>query len=454
MTLNFILIGLYLLTVLFIGWRAGKKESPSDFVIASRNVGLFRTSASIFAVLGGEMLIAQAALSYSIGFSAFWFWAGLATGMVLLGFAAAKIKTLGDKYGFINLSEYFGLKWGQSNRIFAALIVFVTFFALLSIQFMAVGNIISPLFNIAYPTIVIGAGLVVLAYLLLGGYKAVINTDLLQAILMFGLLIGLTFFIEIGPVNFSQSIFAAGTTTFFSLLLIGIFIIFASADIWQRIFSARSAKIARNSLFLTTLLFLIFGFATTLIGVAAFNHFPEIDPGEAFFWGLSALLPVWLLGVGIVMVLATIMSTIDTEVYLLASNIGKDFVARTKKDISDIELGKIIRATMIVLVFIAMLIAIFVRDIVTVLFGLASFGLSLSPAIVGSLFWKLKPKAVFFSMLGGVLAFAVLIVTGQFNPDNAVASLPAALIFLIIGQMIFKGSELEAPEPESASAVR
>ena len=57
-------------------------------------------------------------------------------------------------------------------------------------------------------------------------------------------------------------------------------------------------------------------------------------------------------------------------------------------------------------------------------------------------------------MLGGLIAFFALIILGQFNPDNAVASLPAALIFLIIGQIIFKGSELEAPEPESASAVR
>ena len=147
MTLNFILVGIYFLAVLVIGWRAGKKETPSDFIIASRNVGFFRTTASIFAVLGGEMLITQAAFSYTMGFSAFWLWAGLTIGLIVLGLSAAKIKTLGDKYGFINLSEYFGLKWGQSYRIFAALIVFVAFFGLLSLQFMAMGNIISPLFK-------------------------------------------------------------------------------------------------------------------------------------------------------------------------------------------------------------------------------------------------------------------------------------------------------------------
>lgn len=448
MTLNFILVGLYLLTVLFIGWRAGRKETPSDFIIASRNVGLFRTTASIFAVLGGEMLIAQAALSYTMGFSAFWFWGGIAIGMILFAFVVPKIKALGDRYDFINLSEYFGLKWGQKNRVFAALIVFITFFGLLILQFMAIGSITSPLFNISYPIIVVGAGAVVMAYLLLGGYKAVVNTDLLQAVLMLGLLVGLMFFMDIGPINFSQSIFAAGTTTFVGFLVIGFFFIFASADIWQRIFSARSEKVAKNSILLVTLLFLIFGFAMTLIGVAAHNHFPEIDPNEAFFWGLTTLLPAWLSGAGIVMVFATIMSTIDTEVYLLASSVAKDFVARTKENISDIDLSGIIRVTMVLLVVIAMLIAIFIRDVVTTLFAIASFGLSLSPAVIASLLWKLKPKAVFLSMTGGLLAFFALIALGQFNPDNAVASLPAAFIFLIIGQIIFKGSELEAPVPE------
>ena len=126
---------------------------------------------------------------------------------------------------------------------------------------------------------------------------------------------------------------------------------------------------------------------------------------------------------------------------MLASSIAKDFIARARQEISDIELSKIIRVAMVLLVLVAMLIAIFVRDVVSTLFAIASFGLSLAPAVIGSLLWKLKPKAVFFSMLGGLLAFFALIVLGQFNPDNAVASLPAALIFLIIGQIIFRGSE-------------
>lgn len=442
--INFFLIGLYFFGVIIIGWRTGRKETPQDFIIASRNVGFWRTTASIFAVLGGEMFIAQAALGYSMSFAAFWFWVGLASGTILLALAAPKIKALGDKCGFINLSEYFGLKWGQKNRIFAAAIIFLTFFALLVLQFTATGSIISPLLNISYPTVVIVSGAVVLAYLLLGGYKAVVATDLLQAILMFFIFASLVIFLNFNEINFVNPVYsiAIDPALFIAFFLIGIFVIFASADIWQRIYSAKTASVARKSLYTSTILWLIFGFFITLVGVAAKIRFPNIDPNEAFYWGLFGILPSWLVGLGVVMVLATIMSTIDTEVYLLSSTIAKDFVASRKRDIDDIQLIKIIKTGMAALSILAMLFAIIVRDVLVVLFGLASFVLSLSPVIVASLFWKLKPNAVFFSMIGGVLAFSALIILGQFTPENSVATLPAALVFLVIGQLIFRDSEI------------
>lgn len=434
---NLGLVILYLFAVLFIGWRTGKRETPQDFIIASRKVGFFRTTASVFAVLGGEMLIAQAALAYSMGFGAFWFWAGLALGMILLGLAAPKIKTIGDTYGLINLSEYFGHRWGKLSRYLVALIIFITFFALLALQFIAVGTIISPLFNVSYSLVVIVSGLVVLAYLLLGGYKAVVATDLLQAILMFVLFVGLIFFIDFGDINFTESLLTISPAIFIAFLALGIFLSFSSADIWQRIYSARTNKIARSSLFTVTTLFLVFGFCMTLVGVVARNRFANLNPNDAFYYGLFQLLPPWLLGAAIVMVLATIMSTIDTEVYLVASSIARDFIAQRRK-LTDEQLTKVISYAMIVLSGVAMIFAIFVRDILSILFGLSSLLLSVSPVVIASLFWKLKSNAVILSLIGGIAAFLVLIVMNQLTPENSVITLPAALVFLLIGQVIFR----------------
>ena len=435
--LNLGLVLLYCLAVLYIGWRTGRRETPQDFIIASKNVGFFRTTASVFAVLGGEMLIAQAALAYSMGLGAFWFWAGLAFGMILLGLAAPKIKTVGDMYGLINLSEYFGLRWGKLSRYLVALIIFVTFFALLSLQFIAVGTIISPLFNVSYSLVVIVSGLVVLVYLLLGGYKAVVATDLLQAILMFILFVGLIFFIDFGDINFTESLLSISPTIFISFLALGIFLAFSSADIWQRIYSARTNQVARSSLFTVTALFLVFGFCMTLVGVVARNNFANLNPNDAFYYGLFQMLPPWLLGAAVVMVLATIMSTIDTEVYLVASSVARDFIAQKRK-FTDEELTKIISYSMIILSGAAMIFAIFVRDIISILFGLSSLLLSVSPVVIASLFWKLKPKAVALSLLGGIAAFLVLIILNQLTPENSVITLPAALVFLLLGQVVFR----------------
>ena len=73
-----------------------------------------------------------------------------------------------------------------------------------------------------------------------------------------------------------------------------------------------------------------------------------------------------------------------------------------------------------------------------VIIGILSLILAVSPAIIGSLFWKMKSNAVFLSMLAGVISLIILIITGNFNPDNSIITLPTAIVFLIIGQIIFK----------------
>jgi putative effector of murein hydrolase LrgA (UPF0299 family) len=58
--------------------------------------------------------------------------------------------------------------------------------------------------------------------------------------------------------------------------------------------------------------------------------------------------------------------------------------------------------------------------------------------VIASLFWKLKSKAVFLSMASGFGAFLILFVLGNLSPDTAAITLPAAIIGLILGQIVFK----------------
>lgn len=437
-TSNILIILLYFAVVFGIAFWVKKRETLKEYLIAGRKIGILQTAASITAVIGGMLLVGQAALAYDLGFGAMWFWIGFALGMILLGLAAKKLKPLADEHKFLTISDYIFTKFDYKSGVLSSIIFFIAFFALLTGQFIAGGSLFGPLLGINYSTAVIIMGVGTLFYLLLGGFKAVIKTDFLQFLIMFFVFIFVLFTINIGGFTPEQtSLTNIGSFSIITFLILGIFATFAGADIWQRIFSAKDAETVKKGSWLSALFFVIFGTALTIIGIAAKNNFPNIDSGEALYYGMLQLVPAPLLAIAVVAILAAIMSTIDTELFYLSSSIAKDFFSRRNKTVDE-KLVKIIKTSLVVLAIISMLIAIFVSEILLVLFGIVSLILCVSPAIVASLFWKTKSNAVFLSMIGGILGLLYLVISGNFNPDNSIITLPAAVVFLIIGQIVFK----------------
>ena len=93
---------------------------------------------------------------------------------------------------------------------------------------------------------------------------------------------------------------------------------------------------------------------------------------------------------------------------------------------------------MALLIALAVLIGIFYQNILALGFSLGSLGLALFPVVFGSLYWKLKHRAVFWSLVFGLLSVVVLFATDSLTPANAVLSLPVVLFSLLIFQKIFK----------------
>jgi len=435
---NIILIIFYFAVVFGIGLWAKRKQTAGDYINASRRVGLFQSSASILAIMGGIFLIGQAALSYDLGFGVMWFWVGLALGLVLLGFMAEKVKKIADKNNLLTISEYILSKYDSKNATLASIILFLAFFSVLIGQFIAGGSLFAPLLGISYPVAVIILGLGTLLYLTFGGFKAVVKTDLLQFLIMLFVFAFLIFNIDLGEYSSQQlDLTAVGGSFIVSFLLVGVFVVFGAADIWQRIFAANSIKTAKKASYISALIFIVFGIMLSYVGIAAKNHFPNINPSEAFYYGLFHLLPAPLLGLAIIAVLAAIMSTIDTELFYLASSATRDFVSK-KRQYSQEKLAINIRKIILLLAFTSMVIAIFVSNILQLIFALISLNLIVSPIIFFSLFWKIKKRAVFLGMLGGLLAFFALVISANLNADTIVATLPATILFLVAGQLIFR----------------
>jgi len=435
---NLILIAVYFLIVFAIGFWVKRKETVREYLNADRKVGLLQTTASIVAVMGGMILVAQATLGFEMGIAAAWYFVGIALGMVFLGLCVGKVKKIAMKKNFLTLSDYFLEKFDPKNKILSAIIIFTALFAVLVGQFIAAGSLFSPLLGINYSIAVLLIMVSVLIYLVLGGFKAVIKTDLLQFFIMAIVFSFILFIVDIGNYTPEQiNINSVGGSYIAIFLLLGTFAILSAADIWQRIFAAKDIKTARNASFLSAVLFFIFGTVLTVIGMAAKNNFPNIKPEEALYYGLFELIPLPLIGITIVFVLAAIMSTIDTELFYLSSSISKDFL-QGKTNVSEDKLAKNIRKYILVLAIISALTAIFFSNILTIIFGIASLSLAVSPTLMASFFWKIKNNAAFMSMLAGLISLIILVVTGNFNPDNSIITLPVAIVFLIIGQIVFR----------------
>ena len=429
----------YLIAVIAIGLWTKRREATGDFLIANRSAGVVLTTASLSAVAGGLVLDGDTELGFEYGAGALWIVAGDSAGLALLGLVAGRIRRLADEHGFLTLTDYLFLRFGARTGYLGFVLQFVGFLFLLAAQFIVGGRLFATLASIEYPVAVIFMGAVTVTYVLLGGFKAVIRTDLLQFAVMF------LVFVFLVPLNanFAEldlelDLGSPGPVRSASFFLSAIAGLFVGGDIWQRVYSAKSGRVARTSLFLSAAVWLIFGGCLVLLGIAA-RASPGATAERALFVGLFELLPHELASIATVAILAALMSTIDTEVFLLASMVAKDFVGRRREMTQD-EMARVIRLAMVGVAVPAMLIAIYWPSILGVLFILLSLLMALFPVILVSLFRPLTPGVAFASILTGTLLVMPAFLFGWSDQDTA-----PLIVLMGSGAVIVLGMFRRAP---------
>ncbi len=430
----------YFALVVAIGLWTKRREAVGDFLIGSRSVGTAMTTASLCAVMGGMVLGGGTEMGYEFGAGALWLTAGTAGGLVLLGIVAARIRKLADEHGFLTLSDYLFLQFDAKTGYLGALLLFVAFLFLLAAQFIVGGRLFAALTPIDYPVAVFLMGGITLAYVLLGGFKAVVRTDLLQfAVMALVFIFLLPAHIDFEQTQFDFDIGSPGPLRMIGFFLSGVAGIFVGADIWQRIYSARDRRVARNSLYLSAVVWTVMGCCLVLLGMAA-RDAGGLTADGALFYGLYELLPPALAGVATVAVLAALMSTIDTEVFLLSSSVAKDFVARSR-ELDPEGMTRVIRFAMVGVTLPAMLMAIYWPSILNALFVFLSLLIAMFPVLLVSLYRPVAPNIAFASMLTGGLLLAPAFLLGWINPDTSpLLVLAGAGAALLVGAMVSRSA--------------
>jgi Na+/proline symporter len=131
------------------------------------------------------------------------------------------------------------------------------------------------------------------------------------------------------------------------------------------------------------------------------------------------------------------LSSSDTITFMLSSIFTRDLKNYTNK-YSEESMKKLTRFFMLFFVAITVVIAIFYQNIIALGLSMGSLSLALFPVIFGSFYWKLKERAVFWSLFLSFVSGIIIFVADKVNPQNAAISLPVALISLIFFQKLFK----------------
>src|SRR3990167_7087371 len=440
MTLTIIFFLIYIAIVVAIGIISARKESEDGFMIAERRVEGVQVAATMSAgFFDGATLSIYVAFLYLYGFSAIWLFVGIALGFLFVRKYAHKIKQKADELKVYTMPEYFFKILGKKNGLMFSFFLVLQFFLLLIVNLVISGKVLSAIFPIPYFLSVIIGGAIVLTYLLLAGFKAVVRTDFFQVIIAFVMTFSVGIFL-FGKANISISEFSLGTlgvgNTIGFLILAG-FGIMVAPDLWQRIFATKDERNLKRGLNYSVFIILIFAVVVSVVGLATKQFFPNILPENALVTGFSNLLPFGLKEFGMVLLYAVSLSSSDTVTFVVASIFTRDIKNYSQKH-SEESMKKLTRFFMILFIVLAILVSIFYQNILTLGFSLASLNLALFPIVFGSLYWKLKQRAVFWSLVLGFLSIVVLFFANQLNPQNAVLSLPVVLFSLLIFQRIFK----------------
>jgi len=425
-------IVLFFLINIIIGFFVSKKLDIEGYFIANRKLGLFQSVMTISGTFIGAMtLLVYTAFVFTFGISAIWMFIGFCIGFIIFSFFAIYLKKHSKGKKFYTMTDYFKFRFGKKVALAIIAVIFIWYFGTLSAQFIGGGKVLMELTSCSFEICAVIMCAVILFYLILGGFKSVVQTDVFQFIIL-GLIICAMAFILQSEVSVPLSHFNpfnAGIANIIAFLMFGILTPFATQDYWQRIFAMKDIKTAKRTFIISGFLVLFISIFLTYIGLVARTVFTNIDPDTAAVYGFTQLVPPFLVGFVAIAFFAAILSTADTFLFLLAVNFTNDILGMKDKD----PRGKIkyTRIAIIVIGVLALALALVYQNIVGITIIFKSIGLSVAPIVILIWFTKGNRNAIISTVIISTLLVLAFSLTGFIKPELALVSIIGG--FLIYG---------------------
>jgi sodium/proline symporter len=422
-------IFIYLGILLFLGWLASRRMGDiKDFFAAGKKLGFITVAFSARATgESGWLLLGLTGMGAALGAKAFWVVGGEVLGVTIAWlFMSRRFKRLTDRYDSITVPDYLESRFKDSTNLLrlvsaSTLVIFVTIYV--SAQIDATGKAFEFFLDWNYFTGALVGFAVVMLYSVTGGFLAVVWSDVFQGTLMFVGLVTLPIVGLVAAGGFEpvftgleaqdpNLVHPLGTDTvdmvtiasILSLAMIGLGFL-GSPQVFVRFLSLRDEDEIGKGAFVAILFTLLTDTGAVLIGMIGrylmTDSGVEVDAvlgtgGENVLpLMVQDLLPTFVVGLYIAVVLSAIMSTVDSLLVVASSAAVRDVYQKVlNPSASDESLVPLCRRGTLVLGLVALAIALTVAVVNEdrtifwfVIFGWSGIAATFCPTIILSLFW-------------------------------------------------------------------
>jgi SSS family solute:Na+ symporter len=335
--LDLIIVLLYLFCLVFIGLYSSKVKSYDQYGAGGKQYSaiiIFCTLTSSY--VGG---------GFTIGLSEKTFSYGILYILAMFGFSLKEIliaKYLAPKMAYFQKNcattgDIMELSYGRIGRLLTGFASIIVCGGIIGAQFAACGNILHTFFELKFSHGVILTAIVIVSYVSFGGLKSVIRVNVMNFIILF-IMIFLICFFSLYKLGGVSQFLTLPPKSYFSptgnLGYLALFILFVSfffgetlvPPYTQRLLIGTSTTETKKGTLYSGLVSILIFSAVGLIGMVSYVLKPSLEPNLAFPYAVSEVLPNGLRGLGVVAMLAIIISSADAFLNAISIAIKKDII--------------------------------------------------------------------------------------------------------------------------------
>ncbi|HDD31369.1 MAG TPA: sodium/proline symporter [Thermococcus litoralis] len=453
-----------LLLPIFVGFLVMRRtKTEEDFFVGGRAMN--KIVVALSAVSSGRsswLVLGLSGMAYARGVSAVWAAVGyIVAEMFQFVYMGVRLRKFSEKHKCITVPDYFEERFKDESkivRLVASIIIALFLTAYVGAQFNAGAKSLSTALGMSTLTALLIAALMILIYMVLGGFIAVAYNDVIRAVIMiFGLtVLPAVAVAKAGGVNAMLSVLKALDPKYIDPVSLGVggLIGFLGIGLGSpgqphiivRYMSIDDPDRLRASTVIGTFWNVILAWGAIFVGLAGralytdVNMLPDANAEMIYLVLSSDFFGPLLYGLLMGGVFAAILSTADSQLLVVASTIVRDFyqeIINKGEQLSEERALFLSRVVVFVAGIFAMLLAYFAKDIIfwLVLFAWGGLGAAIGPTLIISLYWNRTTK---WGAVAGMIVGALTTIIWKLyiRPVTGLYELVPAFIFALIATIV------------------